>query len=397
MGPERRGRGLRPAASLLCLLLAQPVQPATDPDQTSRQLDQLRQRIAAVQQRLETARRKESRLSQALSEAERRIGRTGRRLHELNARLERQQRRLDELRAQRQQQQVRLDADRERLRGQVRAAYLLGRQEQLKLLLSPEDPQALGRTLVYYRYLNQARVRQIRGLRETLATLARLETEIGAEVEQLAATRREQQAALARLEKQRAERAALLAGIRAGIRGGSAELERLRRDEQRLQGLLEELRHALADVEQAGAPQLAFAKQRRKLPWPVAGRLRARFGQPRGVGGLRWRGVFISAPAEQPVKAVSHGRVAFADWLRGFGLLIILDHGDGYMSLYGHNQALFREPGDWVEAGEVIAAVGDSGGMERSGLYFELRHRGKPIDPLKWCAGRPTALAAARR
>jgi septal ring factor EnvC (AmiA/AmiB activator) len=128
----------------------------------------------------------------------------------------------------------------------------------------------------------------------------------------------------------------------------------------------------------------------------VAGRLAAGFGERREVGDLRWRGAFITAPANRDVHAVAHGRVAFADWLRGFGLLIIIDHGDDYMTLYGHNQSLYKAVGDTVAPGDVIASVGDTGGMDRNGVYFELRHKGEPQNPQNWCAGAPEAAQAKR-
>ncbi len=374
------------------LLLAWVQAPAADEAaEAAARLERLKARIGQVQQRLAEARRKESRLSEELRRAETRIAATSRALRDVGREIGRHDRRLKALRQERSAQAGLLARARARLKEQVRAAYILGREEQFKMLLSQEDPHSVGRTLVYYRYLNRARAEQIREVREALARLARLEEDIAGERAALEAARAEQREHLARLEDERAERARLLKRIRAEIRGGDRELSRLSRDRARLEVLLEELQHALADLEDLDAGRRPFGELRKRLPWPVAGRLAARYGERREAGGLRWRGVFIEAPANREVRAISHGRVAFADWLRGFGLLVIVDHGDGYMSLYGHNQAIYKEVGDWVEAGEVIAAVGDSGGMERSGLYFELRHRGKPINPLKWCKGRPTA------
>jgi len=150
------------------------------------------------------------------------------------------------------------------------------------------------------------------------------------------------------------------------------------------------------DVSKDDAPRRPFAKLKRKLPWPVAGKLAAGFGDRREVGDLRWRGAFIAASANRDVRAVAHGRVVFADWLRGFGLLIIVDHGDEYMTLYGHNQALYKAVGERVAPGDVVASVGDTGGMDRSGVYFELRHKGEPQNPQNWCAGTPDAAQAKR-
>jgi septal ring factor EnvC (AmiA/AmiB activator) len=146
----------------------------------------------------------------------------------------------------------------------------------------------------------------------------------------------------------------------------------------------------LVDIPAEADGQQPFHSRKGKLRWPARGRLAQRFGAPRS-GGLRWRGVMIEAQEGGEVRAVSQGRIAFSDWMRGFGLLLIIDHGDGYMSLYGHNQTLYKEVGEWVDTGEVVALLGASGGRTESGLYFEMRHKGRPINPVHWCAGKPAA------
>lgn len=172
----------------------------------------------------------------------------------------------------------------------------------------------------------------------------------------------------------------------------------MQEDERRLQRLLDSLATAPRDNSQTpaegelaseGTEHTPFLTLRGRLQWPSRGKLTTRYGSARKVGKLKWQGVNIKAPEGTEVHAISHGRVAFSDWLRGFGLLTIIDHGDGYMSLYGGNQSLFKEVGDWVEAGEVIAGVGNSGGRKNSALYFEIRHNGKPTNPLKWCRNKP--------
>jgi septal ring factor EnvC (AmiA/AmiB activator) len=164
----------------------------------------------------------------------------------------------------------------------------------------------------------------------------------------------------------------------------SQEIGRLLSDQRRLEALIGGLRPLLREFPGAD-PQARFVDFRGRLPLPIDGGISARFGDPKNVGGLKWRGVFLVSPEGRRVESVFRGRVAYADWLRGFGLLLILDHGDGYMTLYGHNQSLLKQVGDWVEAGEAIALVGNTGDATRSGLYFELRHNGEPNDPLKWC------------
>jgi septal ring factor EnvC (AmiA/AmiB activator) len=386
----------------LCLLLAAATgfaavdKPAGDPQKASAELTELRARIATLQKELQSARTQESSLAKEVREVEQRIGSLNRRLRDVQARLRDGERQLGALQDEYAQTSARLETERQLLARQLRAAYLIGRQEQVKLLLNQEDPARLGRALTYYRYLNQARLTRIDAVEAMLAKLDALQQEIGTQREALAESESRQAAELAELAQERLRREALLEKLQADIRSQGGQLAQMQKDEKRLEQLVGDLQRALADLAPEGGQHKPFAKLKRRLPWPAAGNLAAGFGDRRDVGDLRWRGAFIAAPANQDVRAVAHGRVAFADWLRGFGLLIIIDHGDDYMTLYGHNQALFKEVGDWVSPGEVIASVGDTGGMARTGVYFELRHKGEPQNPQNWCAGRPEAARAAR-
>jgi septal ring factor EnvC (AmiA/AmiB activator) len=265
-----------------------------------------------------------------------------------------------------------------------------GREEFVKLLLSQESPATLGRMLVYYDYFNRARSERIATVATELAALAALAAEareVEAELERLQAA---QAAELAAQEAARAARRRAIAELETSIASGGGEIEKLRGEEQRLAALVIELGELLAGFPRDSEEPFATLKGR--LPWPVQGRLSRSFGQPRGGGALRWNGVMLAAEVGTPVRAVYHGRVAFSDWLPGLGLLVIVDHGDGYMSLYGHNEALLKEPGDWVTPGEAIAQVGDTGGQTGPALYFEIRHRGAPVDPRPWVL----PVAAAR-
>src|SRR5690606_34075729 len=228
--------------------------------------------------------------------------------------------------------------------------------------------------------------------------LRALETEIRDQTRELEALRTRQERERHALEAARVRRAQLLAALNRQLSAQQDEIERLRADERRLQRLLQELRTVLPEAElPSPGPQERFGALNGRLPLPLAGRIAAGYGEPKGIGDLTWRGIFIAAREGDPVRAVARGRVAFADWLRGFGLLLILDHGDGYMTLYGHNQALHRRTGDWVEAGETIAAAGNTGGAPAMGVYFEIRQNGVPHDPLQWCAAERTVPARARR
>jgi septal ring factor EnvC (AmiA/AmiB activator) len=216
----------------------------------------------------------------------------------------------------------------------------------------------------------------------------RLEQEIAAERAELSRLHDQRQARALTLTQRQQERQQLLARLQEQMRSKGTELEQLTRDEQRLQELVRSLRELLSDIPAAPGDSRPFPSRKGKLDWPVQGSLVASFGSRRAVGDLTWRGILIRAPRGAEVRAVSHGRVAFADWLRGFGLLIIVDHGDGYMTLYGHNQGLYKEAGEWVETGEVIAGVGDGGDLGEAGLYFEVRHKGRPVNPASWMARR---------
>lgn len=278
------------------------------------------------------------------------------------------------------------------LAAQARAAYAMGRQERLKILLNQQDPARLSRAMVYYEYLSAARARAIAAIGDELDRLAGTEREIRQEEVRLDALRAEQAAELARMEAAQQQRRALVDALGRELADQDRVLDRLQADERDLETLLRRLEQALADLPVEPVQTAAFAELRGRLPWPAAGRIVQSFGTPR-LGSLSWDGVMIAATEGEEVRAVHHGRVAFADWLRGFGLLLIVDHGDGYMTLYGHNQTLFKEPGDWVDVNEPVALVGSSGGRDRSGVYFGIRHQGRAVDPVRWCAGRPGRAA----
>jgi septal ring factor EnvC (AmiA/AmiB activator) len=272
---------------------------------------------------------------------------------------------------------------------QIRASYVMGRQEYLKLLLNQQDPAAVSRTLVYYDYFNRARVKQIDAIDQDLAKLAAVEQRMRDKAAELEASKQRQEEEKRHLLESQTERSEVLAKLENRIESGDQRLKSMLGDEQALIRLIESLRPTLEELAIEPGEQVAFAKQKGKLPWPVKGKISARYGTSRGVGDLKWRGVLITATEGSEVRAISHGRAVFSDWLRGFGMLLIVDHGDGYMTLYGHNQSLYKEVGDWINAGEVIASVGQSGGRQQDGLYFEIRYKGQPTNPIKWCRATP--------
>ena len=385
------------AALCLALLTALPAPPAPAADKIGAkqaELKTLRERIGKVQQRIERDRGKQSQVERELRRTEKRIGDVAALIASLDRKLRTQEKRIGKLREERRRQRDALAGQRRELARQVRAAHALGRQERLKLLLNQEEPARAGRLMVYYDYFHRARAARIEAIGEQLSRLDRIEREIDEESARLAAMKRERQGEAAKLEEGRKERKTLLGRLDRQIREGGRELDRLRTDEKSLTALIESLREALARIpaEPSRKPTRPFAKLKGKLDWPTRGRIAASFGTPRKLGDFKWQGLLIRAPEGREVRAVARGRIAYADWLRGYGMLVIVDHGAGYISLYGYNRSLYRKVGEWVEAGETIAQVGASGGRKENALYFEIRKKGKPINPRPWLTRR-----AARR
>jgi septal ring factor EnvC (AmiA/AmiB activator) len=368
--------------TLLCLLLALPAGAASkDPEAD---LKRVKQRIEQLQRsvRQDVARR--DKLSANLRESEEAVAAARRRLDDVRRRIRESDARLAALAAERSQAEKRLEEQRDELAAALRAAYVTGKEEHLKLLLSQKDPAALGRMLVYYSYFGQARAERIGEIEQAVARLGELAEDEKAERDKLAALEQEREREVATVEAARADREKALAAVKGQIKSSEDTIGKLKREARALEKLIADLRKAL---DQAPAPSgQPFERVRGKLPWPVPGRLVATFGQSRG-GGLKWNGVLIATERGTEVKAPYAGRVVYSDWLPGLGLLLILDHGGGYMTLYGHNEQLYRAVGESVEAGDPIATVGDSGGQARPELYLEVRKGTTPQDPRKWFRG----------
>jgi len=355
---------------------------AQDQRKSEAALSTVRKQIKELETRLtrETARRDEG--AKALREVEVENADATRKLADVRAKLSDQRAARRSLVEQTDRANQRLAAERAALGSQVRLSYITGRSEVFKLLLSQESPATLGRMLVYYDYLNRARTARIAAVGTDLARLSALSADtqrVEAELKELEAAQATQVAALA---KARDARQAVVTRLESSIQDDSAAVASLRGEEKRLTDLVEQLRQLMAGLPVEG--DQPFATLKGKLAWPVQGRLAGDFGQPRAGSVVKWNGVLLEAAAGTAVRAVYHGRVAFADWLPGLGLLVIIDHGGGYMSLYGHNEALLKESGDWVQPGETIAQVGDTGGQARPALYFEIRFKGEPVNPHTW-------------
>lgn len=265
---------------------------------------------------------------------------------------------------------------------QMRLAYIQGQEQWLKLVLSQQDPGALGRRLTWYEYLTRQRTELIGQVQEQLVDLQRIAEQLEAEAKRLKALELSRTAALNEVKAARAEREKAVAKLKKEASSSDAQLASLNKQAKELDKLVIELASVLPEMPRL--PAGPFANQKGKLSWPVKGRVLKSYGELRSSGQLRWNGVLIAAPSGNNVRAFFHGRVIYADWLQGMGLLMIVEHGDGYLSLYGHNQELLHGVGSWVQPNEVIARVGDSGGQAEPAVYFELRKAGQPISPTPW-------------
>lgn len=409
------------AIALFCLLGPAMADERAD---ARKQIEAARKDVAGLQKLLKQIEQEKSAVQKSLQTTESEMGELEQQVDSLQQQIDRSEAELERLN----EEKTTLEGARieqQRLIGiQARAAYQSGRQEYLKLLLNQQNPEKFSRTLTYYDYLSKARFEQLESFNETLIQLAKVEAGIEAQQAELAEQRDGLQQRRTQLAEVRKERQLALAKLDRGYSTRDQKLKARKQEQAQFERVLktieqtlarqareaEEARlraQALAREEQsrqqragqaspaASGPLVSssgsnfggpFASAKGKLPWPVDGRLVARYGTPRGGDDrTKWDGVLIGAAAGTQVRAVHGGRVVFADWLRGAGLLVILDHGNGYLSLYGHNQSLLRDAGEIVKAGDPIATVGTSGGQEAAALYFAIRQQGRPSDPAQWC------------
>ena len=370
---------------VLILSLSTALYAAPDMGEAKSELEQVRGRIFAVKSSLDSAEKKHQVLFDELRKVERGIGRISGSLRGIDKKLRSQRLRLGLLRGDRQEQLQALEVQKKALKGQVRAAYAMGRQEKVKLLLNQEEPATIGRIMMYYQYLNRSRMDEVEAIRNNLKTLRQTEQEISKEEQRLASLRDREAQQKQQLEQAFTARQEVMAALDEEIESKGSELATLQMNEQRLKQLLARLQKEQRERAAKGlGTDAPFQQLRGKLQWPSSGLLVDTYGSERG-GGARWNGVVISATDGSEVRAIHHGQVVFADWLRGYGLLLIIDHGNGYLSLYGHNRSLFKGVGERVRPGEAVALVGSSGGRDDPGVYFEVRHNGHPADPKVWC------------
>jgi septal ring factor EnvC (AmiA/AmiB activator) len=352
-----------------------------------RELEQVRERISELKKSMDSSAATRDRLTKELQSAEVAIAEKRIRLKELQRERDYSTRRKAELDKQLADREAQLDDESKELADQVRAAYMSGSQERIKLLLNQRDPATLGRLMAYYGYLNDYRADNIEKVTAAIRELAELRSEVAAEEARLSDIAKTRYAELAELGKAQEKRQGLLTSLQGKIADDGREVERLAAQEKDLSRLIAELTSILSDYPISSEDP--FTRHKGRLTWPVAGTLVHDFGQPRAGGQLKWNGVVLSAPRGREVRSVYHGRVEFADWLVGMGLLVIVNHGEGYMTLYGYNETTLKNSGDWVAPGDVIATVGDSGGQSQAGLYFEIRRGTQPVNPRQWVTRRP--------
>ena len=395
-----------------------------DVEQKTSELNAIQAGIKSLWQKMQSLQSQKKTIYTQLEETEKRYGKTAAELNALTTQIKQKRQNLDKIHQEMVRNQDEISRQNKVLAGQMRAAYAMGRKEKLKLILNQQDPALSGRMMVYYDYFSKARLKKLAGIEATMQQLAQLAQQKQQEGDLLAQDLeriKSEQIVLAGVRRQRNE---LLVQLGKEFSSNEQELARLKESENKLQRLIASLQQAseeraieaerarreaaraeseaISDEQGGFKPDLAeqegervdqtagftqpggdFPALKGKLPWPIQGRLVQKFGSPRLE--RHWDGVLIDAREGTAIRAVTSGKIVYAEWLRGYGLLTIIDHGKGYMTLYAFNQSLYKKKGDWVEPGEVIAAVGQSGGRTTPGLYFGIRKKGAAVDPLEWC------------
>ena len=358
---------------------------ASEKDQKQKDLKILQSKITKLKQTIDVKEDSKSRYTSQLRKIENSIAKISRKTRKSKKKIEHKQTELKQLRKLRNKHQRQLSQENDLLAKQVYTAFTLGRQEKVKLLFSQKNPGVLQRNLVYYQYFSDARAELIATVKNSIDKI--LETESG-----IKKARQELEKSLDVLKTQKAQlvkdgskRKSIISSLDKQLKKQGGNLSRLEDEAEQLQNLIASIQDILVETPEPELERKPFDRLRGQLAWPVKGDIKMLFGRQKPLSDLRWQGIMIYAPAGNHVKAVSRGRIAFADWLRGLGNLVIIDHGNSYLSLYGHNESLFKSAGEWVEAGDIISSIGNSGGQQKSGLYFEIRKKGKPQNPTRWC------------
>lgn len=348
--------------------------------QNSRKLNSVQQAIAKQESTIFKANKARTALEQQLKNDDLAIAKAAKAINNTKQQLATTKKKISRLSKEKQQLSSQKSTQERLLAKQLRSAYTTGQHDYLKLLLNQEQSEKIQRTISYYQYLNKARIEEIEKFKATIAQLMLVTTQHQEQVAQLQKLKENQQQQQLALKNNKTNRSKTLASLSKKLLSDKQKLAKLKNEEAHLTAALQKLTELIRkEIDLTG-----LSKLKRKLAWPVKGRLLRSFGS-RKQGHLKWKGVLLGAPIGRQVQTIHNGTVLFSDWLKGYGLLTVIDHGDGYMSLYAHNQTLLKSVGDRVETGEPIALIGQSGGQYQAGLYFEIRHQGKAVNPKLWC------------
>lgn len=348
-----------------------------------KKLEILKKSIEQLKAELKATQDARNDVLKTLEKTEQDIGELSDKAKQLERQRQQEQKKLNDLNQERSQLQQKKNEQQQHVGEYINAAYRVGQTNQLQLLLNQQSPADVSRTLTYYQYFVAARSEKIKAYITVIERLQALEPAIQASNLALSQKLEELKQKQQQLSKAQGQRKQTLAKLETELSTSQQKLKKLQQDRERLEAVVSRVSEYIGDVAVDSSGK-SFDKLKGALPWPTHGRVISSYGSSRVANRISWEGIMIEANSGSDVKAVHAGRVVFSDYLRGHGLLIILDHGSGFMTLYAHNQSLNKELGEWVAAGDVISAVGNSGGQQRNALYFELRHNGKPTNPMPW-------------
>ena len=368
----------------LIIIISSPLT-ADEKAKKQQELSQLQNKINKLKKTIEVKENSRSSFNRQLRSIEKKIGRLGREIRQSSNSIKLKKKSLNKLQNNKKKIKADIKKHQKDISRQMHAAYTLGDQQQAKLLFSQQNALSLQRNLTFYHYYSTFRVKQIDQAEQDFSRLLKNEKKIQLAKSEIETVLKKQRSQKSKLDNDRIKREKIIANLKIELKKQGKSLTRLEEDEQNIKQLISSLTEILDSNPIGEKSNQKFSQLKGKLAWPVKGKVKKLYGRLKPPSNLRWQGVIINARNGNNVRAVSHGRVAFSDWLRGMGNLVIIDHGDGYLSLYGHNESLFKTAGEWVEAGDIIGSIGNSGGQIKSGLYFEIRKKGKPRNPTSWC------------
>jgi septal ring factor EnvC (AmiA/AmiB activator) len=372
-------------SAFLCLYLAVFPSAASDKSMKKAELKTLQAKISNLQETISEKQDSKSAFVRQLKKTEHSISHISQKISASKNKIVDTESELRQLRKLKKKSRNELSQQNSTLAQQVYLAYTLGQQEKIKLLFSQQDAGNLQRNLIYYQYFSNARIELIKRVQQDIDTLLKTESDINIIKQVLESSHKRLEEQEKDLKKGVLERKTIIASLDQQLKTQGGALNKLQVDAKALESLISSIEEILVESPEPRFDDRPFAKMQGQLAWPVKGKVNRVFGRQKQWSELRWQGVLIEAPVGSHVRAISGGRVAFADWLRGLGNIIIIDHGNSYLSLYGHNESLFMSAGEWVEAGDIISSVGSSGGQDNPSLYFEIRNKGRPQNPTKWC------------